>query len=137
MDTEFAKDFGARELTGVLERLSTSSHACERLLSALGPANGPLAVNMIRCGELVGEVGDGVHDFFVDEIENEAEDVWAGMILAGEEDNPETNYPVLIKEYCGVFFVSALEHESAGYFLSLEDALGYVECNWDRVREDP
>jgi hypothetical protein len=137
MDTEFSKHFGATDLIGVLKRLGNSKQACDRILEALGAVDGASAVEMIRHGELVGDVGDSVHDFFLDEIENEAEDVWSGTLYDPEdEDNPDTNYPVGIREYCGVFFVWALECDNAGYFLSREDALQYVIGNWDNVRED-
>jgi hypothetical protein len=92
---------------------------------------------MIRRGELTGNVGDNVNDFFLDEIANEAEVVWSGTIYDPEdEDNPDTNYPVGIRGYCGVFFVWALDYDDSGYFLSREDALQYVTGNWDNVRED-
>ena len=137
MDTEFAKHFGATDLVGVLKRLSKCKRACDRVLETFGPVNGASAVEMMRRGELVGDVGDAVHDFFGDEIENEAEDVWSGTLYdPDDEDDPNTNYPVGIREYCGVFFVWALEVDNAGYFLAREEALRYVTFNWDNVRED-
>ena len=137
MDTKYTKDFGATDLNGVLKRLGCNVHVCNRLLETLGPIDGASSVEMIRRGELIGNIGDSVYDFFLDEIVNEAEEVWSGTIYdPDDEDNPDTKFPVRIREYCGVFFVWALEDENAGYFLSREDALRYVICNWDNVCED-
>ena len=137
MDTEFAKNYGATDLNGILKRLSNSEYVCDRLLEALGPVDGASALEMIRRGKLIGNVGDGLHDFFLDEIENEAEDVWSGTLYdPDDEDNPDKNYPVIIREYCGVFFVWALEYGNAGYFLTRDGALQYVKGNWENVRED-
>ena len=70
MDTFYAKNFGATDLSGeVLKRLSNNSHACARLLESLGPIDGVSAVEMIKLGKLTGDVGDCAHDFFSDEIE--------------------------------------------------------------------
>jgi len=137
MDTEFAKHFGATELNGVLKILGSNSHACQKLLESFGPLDGASAIEMIRRGELIGGIGDSVFDFFSDEIENEAEEVWSATLYdPKDEDNPDTNFPVVIREYCGVFFVWALEYDNTGYFLSSEDALEYVMSNWDNVRKN-
>ncbi len=37
MDTFYAKNFGATDLTGVLKQLGSNHHACTRLLESLGP----------------------------------------------------------------------------------------------------
>ena len=137
MDTSYAKHFGATDLDGVLKRLGSNPHACARLLETLGPINGASAVDMIRLGELTGDVSDSVHEFFSDEIQNEAEDVWSGTIYdPDDEDNPDTIFPLGIREYCGVFFVWALEYDNQGYFVSREDALQFLMGNWANVRED-
>ena len=136
MNSESAKHFGATDFNGVVTQLSKSECALSRLSDALGPIDGPIAIEMMCRGELVGGVGDTTYDFFLDDIENEAEIVWSGTTYdQDDEDNPDSRYPVGISEYCGVFFVWALEYENAGYFLSREDALQYVEGNWDNVRE--
>ena len=128
MDTFYAKNFRATDLSGeVLKRLGSNRHACARLLESLGPIDGVSAVEMIKLGTLTGDVGDCVHDFFSDEIENEAEDVWSGTLYDPvDEENVDTHFPIGISEYCGVCFVRNFDHENAGYFLSRIDALEYV-----------
>lgn len=137
MDTTFAKHFGASEMEGILKVLGKSEHACARLQSALEPEDRTAGIEMLRRGELIGSTGAFIHDFFLDEIENEARDVWSGTLFNPEDEhNPDTSYPVGIREYCGVYFVWALEHDNAGYFLSRDEALFYVMGNWSHVRED-
>ena len=128
MDTFYAKNFGATDLSGeVLKRLGSNRHACARLLESLGPIDGVSAVEMINLGELAGDVGDSVYDFFLDEIENEAETIWSGTVCdPDDQENPDTNFPIGVSEYCGVFFVWALEYDNAGYFLSQKDAMQYL-----------
>ena len=134
MDTFYAKNFGATDLTGVLKQLGSNRHACARLLEILGPIDGVSAVEMINLSELTGDLGDSVHDFFSDEIENEAEDVWSGTLYDPvDEENVDTHFPIGISEYCGVFFVGALEYDNAGYFLSRKDAMQYVMGTHDYV----
>ena len=134
MDTSYAKNFGATDLSGVLKKLGSNRHACARLLESLGSIDGVSAVEMINLGELAGDVGHSAHDFFLDEIENEAEDVWSGTLYdPDDQENVDTHLPIGISEYCGVFFVWALEYENAGYFLSRKDAMQYVMGTHDYV----
>ena len=127
MDTFSAKNFGATDLTGVLKQLGSNRHACARLLEILGPIDGVSAVEMINLSELTGDLGDSVHDFFSDEIENEAETIWSGTVCdPDDQENPDTNFPIGVSAYCGVFFVWALEYDNAGYFLSQKDAMQYI-----------
>ena len=127
MDTFSVKSFGATDLTGILKQLGINRHACARLLESLGPIDGASAVEMINLSELAGDVGDSVHDFFSDEIENEAETIWSGTVCdPDDQENSDTNFPIGVSEYCGVFFVWALEYDNAGYFLSQKDAMQYI-----------
>jgi len=127
MDTSSAKNFGATDLSGVLKKLGSNRHACARLLESLGPIDGVSAVEMSKLGKLTGDVGDCAHDFFSDEIENEAETIWSGTVCdPDDQENSDTNFPIGVSEYCGVFFVWALEYDNAGYFLSQKDAMQYL-----------
>ena len=107
--------------------IGSNRHACARLLESLGPIDGVSAVEMIKLGTLTGDVGDCAHDFFSDEIENEAETIWSGTVCdPDDQENSDTNFPIGVSEYCGVFFVWALEYDNAGYFLSQKDAMQYL-----------
>ena len=115
----FAKRFGGVELARTLSALARSKHACARLKKALGPERGDAAVEALRSASLDGVLGAEIHDFLVDEIENEARIVWSGLIVDPEdEDNPDRRFPVDIFEYEGIYLVWALEHDPAGYFLA-------------------
>jgi hypothetical protein len=87
---------------------------------------------MMRAGKLEGSLGNEIHDFFLDEISNEAKTAWSGS--AKGSFGP---YPVEIKEYGGVYFVWAQEFDRVGYFLDIEAAKSYVDQNWmGEVEED-
>lgn len=85
---------------------------------------------MMRTGKLSGEVGDDLHDFFIDAIVNDSSTAWSGLINSSGED-----WPIKVQEYFGVFYVWAMEYDNVGYFLSREDALSYVFSEGWEVRE--
>ena len=137
MDTSFAKSFGAVELIGTFPVLARSKHARARLLRAVGKTRHNAAVEMLRTGCLEGRLGAELHDFFSDEIQNEARVVWSGLIFDPEDkDNVDGQFPVCIREYEGIYFVWALEYDPQGYFLSRDEAHSFVHLNWDNVREE-
>ena len=136
MDTSFAEYYGAVELEGILSTIRQSKHACDRLMKVIGIDRGQFAVNKLRNGILTGDLGAEIHDFFLDEIENEAKTVWKGIIYnPDDEDNPDTWFSVGINEYYGVFYVWAIDYDNFGYFLSLEDAKSFAFGNWDNVKD--
>lgn len=136
MNTSFAKSFGAVELQDILPLLAKSERACDALRDSLGSDRGSLAVEMFRSRKAEGDLENEIYDFFLDEIENEAEPVWEGELYDPEDpENPDGIYPIGINEYEGVFYVWALEYDNAGYFLSEEAASNYAFMNWDNIRE--
>jgi hypothetical protein len=124
---DFAKLFGAVELDGVLPILAKSQRARHALEKALGRKRGKKAVEMLRSGTLEGKLGDEIYDHFLEELENEAEWVWGAVTYHPEDpDNYDYIFPIEIREYEGVFYVSGPESERAGYFLSEKAAHEYV-----------
>lgn len=115
----------------VLPTLAKSAYAREAVTKFLGQKNSHSALGMVISGKLSGALGDQVHDFFADEIENEAVNVWRGIRRVEDEE-----YGFGVQEYGGVFFVTAIEYDSVGYFVSLADALSYIHSNWDDVEEE-
>lgn len=85
---------------------------------------------MLKLGKFEGDTGDALHDFFLDEIPNEAVVRWEGAIPGAEFD-----FPVGVYEYFGVFYVWALEYDKVGYFETEADAKAYILGNWDIVKE--
>jgi len=116
------KNLDATDLSGeILKRLGSNRHACARLLKNFGPTDGVSAVEMIKLGELTGDVGDSVLDFFLNEIENLSEEIQSmDMYDPDGEDWPDC--PLGIHEYCGVFSYS-FANEIVGLTLSEEEAL--------------
>ena len=119
------KSLGAADLSGeILKRLGSNRHACARLLKNFGPTDGVSAVKMIKLGELTGDVGDSVLDFFLNEIENLSEEIQSMDIYDPDgEDWPDC--PLGIHDYCGVFSYS-FANEIVGLTLSEEEALDAV-----------
>ena len=137
MDTFYAKNFGATDLSGVLKKLGINRYACARLLESLGPIDGVSAVEMIKLGELTGDVGDSVLDFFLNEIENLSEEIQSMDIYDPDgEDWPDC--PLGIHEYCGVFSY-LFSYEIVGLTLSEEeaqDALGQYVVEACKMMEE-
>ena len=116
--------------------MSQSPRAKSSLLKAnLGEPNDVLEI--LLSGVLKGTIGDKVYDFFTDEIENNARAVWSGLTYnPDDEDNVDEQYPIYIFCYEGVYYISALEYDPIGYFLSKEDAHSCIEFNWQNVKVD-
>jgi hypothetical protein len=83
-------------------------------------------VLMMQDGAFSGSAGDDLENFLVDAVVNDSEIAWSGLIKGSED-----NYPVGIRSYHGVYYVSSLEEDDVGYFLDFESAKCYVEWNWN------
>lgn len=121
---------GAVALAGTLPTLARSTKVQERISKEWGAERLESVLAMMRTGKLEGDLGDDIHDFFVDEIENEAQTAWSGSIKRDD------SYPIQIRKYEGVYFVDASDAGRVGYFLRIEDAQFYVFNNWWDVQED-
>ena len=132
-------NLNATDLSGeILKRLGSNRHACARLLKNFGPIDGVSAVEMIKLGELTGDVGDSVLDFFLSEIV-----YFSKEIESWDIDHPDgedwSNFPLGIHEYCGVFSYSfaneivGLTHWDVGLTLSEEEARDALEQYWPEV----
>ena len=136
MDTSFAGRFGAVELIDTLPVLARSQHACNRLKKAIGKERGDAAVEMLKGACLDGDLGSEIQDFFLDEIVNEAREVWSGFTFdPNDEADQDSQFPISIKDYEGVYFVWQLECEPQGYFLNRNDAELFVLLNVQNVRD--
>lgn len=121
---------GAVALAEILPTLAQNTRVQARLTDEWGTERLESALAMMRAGKLEGDLGDDIHDFFVDEIENEAQPAWSGSIKRDD------SYPIQIRNYEGVYFVDASDAGRVGYFLRIEDAQFYVFNNWWDVQED-
>jgi hypothetical protein len=133
MKTTYGKEYGAVDLWAILPVLAKSERACEALRNSLGCDRGSIAVEMLRSGKVVGDTGNEIHDFFLDEIVNESKSVWEGKLY--NPDDPDWVYSIGINEYEGVFYVWAVDYDTVGYFLSEKAACDYAYMNWDFIRE--
>lgn len=106
--------------------LARSARVQALLTRQFGVEQGDVALRLLAAGVFTSQFGIGIHDMFLDEIENNGEVVWRGRI------NQE--FPVEVKDYEGVHFVWAFEHDPVGYFLSAAEAVSYIKCNWNNVR---
>lgn len=131
MDTEFAKTCGGIDLDQALLVLMKSKLALRRLEEHLGPDHYTEFQRLYRDGVLEGDLADQAHDFFSDEIVNEAKPVWSGELFnPNEPDDKDQRYPIHIYEYEGVFYVWDLEYDPMGYFLTKADAEACMHFNW-------
>jgi hypothetical protein len=118
------------DLAGACLILANHNPVRERVARAVGQERLNQALEMMRGGNLSGDLGDTIHDALIDPIENDAELVWEGRIR-GTSDS----YPVTVNRYCGVFWVQAQEYDLVGYFLDRDHAVDYVMTTWEGVRE--
>jgi hypothetical protein len=119
-------DRGDFSLEEVLSILAESPRVANRLKEKFGPKLSKSALLMLRRAKLTGDLGDTVYGFLLDEIPNNAEEVftiYAWGSAAGA-------YSVSVVEYEGVFFVQAPDFDDVGYFTSKEDAKSYIHDRW-------
>lgn len=126
MDKGFSQD--CVDLEAACKVLALSQTAQKVLRDSVGDKDFPVALEMMRSGELVGDLGATVHDLFLDLIGGDANAIWSGFIRSDGQD-----FPVEVNEYHGVFWVWALEVEPVGYFLDADAAINFVLTNWDDV----
>lgn len=132
MDTFGTERYGGVELETALRGLVKSKRACARLRMSLGLKLSTLAIKTLADNTLEGDLRDAVYSFFKDEIFNESHPVWNGLLIdPNDEDNPDSQFPISIREYEGVFYVWAPEYGPRGYFLKRSDAEMFISCNWD------
>jgi hypothetical protein len=133
------KSLGAADLSGeILKRLGSNRHACARLLKNFGPIDGVSAVEMIKLGELTGDVGDSVLDFFLNEIAHFSKEIQSMGISDPDSDEDWSDFPLGIHEYCGVFSY-LFSYEIVGLTLSEEeaqDALGQYVVEACKMMEE-
>ena len=133
------KNLDATDLSGeILKRLGSNRHACLRLLAYLGPIDGVSAVEMIKLGELTGDVGDSVLDFFLNEIAHFSKEIQSMGISDPDSDEDWSDFPLGIHEYCGVFSY-LFSYEIVGLTLSEEeaqDALGQYVVEACKMMEE-
>jgi hypothetical protein len=97
----------------------------------VGAKNLTAALELMQAGKLDGPLGDKLHDFLADTIENKSTDVWSGLIPhEGDE------FSVQVKEYQGIYWVWAMEYDPIGYFLDQTSAEAFVRSNWEDVYEE-
>lgn len=129
MDKGFSSEtVGLAEACKVLAK----SDYVQALLKEQVGSNGYVeALRLMKAGNLDGDLGATVHDFFLDAIQNDATTIWSGFIHDENDD-----WPVNVNEYHGVFWVSALEYDPVGYFLNSKSAIVYARSAWENVYED-
>ncbi len=126
------KSDGTVTLDTALPVLVKSNKLQRILRKEFGSSKADMMISMMWKGVFSGDVGNELHDFLVDQINNESEIKWKGLIL-GSEDNEGDDYPVMIYGYHGIFRVWALEFDSVDFFLHFADAKTYVYREWGNV----
>lgn len=122
--------YGQRKLDEALNTLRSKPRAIDALSSNLGKE---LADKFSSNSEVAAEF-DEIYNFFVDEICNEAIEVWSGSLAQYDSySDEEVYYPIGIKEYEGIFFIWALEYDDIGYWLDEKSALSYAQMEWDNI----
>ena len=111
--------------------LSESRAVQAMVKKAVGAKDFPAALALMKAGTLEGDLGDTIHDLLSDAIENEATEAWRGFT-----HHPHGDYPLVVNEYHGVYWVYAMEFDPVGYFLDEFSAVGFARSNWDNVYDE-
>jgi hypothetical protein len=119
------------DLAAACKALVKSTAVQALIKKRVGAKNLTASLELMQAGKLDGPLGDMLHDFLADIIENQSTDVWSGLI-AQEGDE----FPVQVKEYQGIYWVWAMEYDPIGYFLDQASAEAFVRSNWDEVYEE-
>jgi hypothetical protein len=130
MEQPMFEGSNARDLAGAGATLAENEAVRKLLEQRFGKDRLGMTMELLRTGQLEEGLGAEIHDLLSDEIVNEAETVWEGML----GDDPE-GFSVRVMSWGGVFFVSTPEYDDVGYFFNVEDAVEYIEANWDDVRK--
>ncbi len=121
---------GAVPFEGTLANLSQSLRVMNRLRRQFTTEQVLEVMGMLMREKLEGDLGEAAQDFLQDDMFNEAQVHWEGLVDAGHD-----HYPVHIKEYGGAFFVWAVDYEPHGFFLTFGAARDWVFRNWESVSE--
>ena len=113
------------DLDAACKLLVESSAVRKLLISSLGEKDSSEAITLMRSGDLTGDLGATIHDLLSDVIMNESVPVGAATIQA-EHDQ----YPLLINEYEGIYWIWTPDIDPIGYFKVKADATSFIEFNW-------
>jgi hypothetical protein len=132
MDTNYvAKVYNGIELSKTLPTLAANESLRAALVKEFGAAIAAEMAAMLDAGKFDGESGITLHDYLLDALINDYDIVWSGTTKGCDGD-----YPVYVSCRFGIYCVWALEYDTVGYFLTLDDAKSYIYGTWDDVSED-
>ena len=106
-------------------QLASSKKVVKLLEQEYGDKSPEILALLKENRELPDNLSD-VHDWLHDLVQNEAEDVAEDS----REGSAAGEYPIYVKCFEGVFFVSAPEFDDIGYFSTQEDAEDAIAINW-------
>ena len=129
MDKGFSSD--TVDLAEACKVLAKSRAVQALLKEEVGSSCYREALQMMKLGNLSGDLGASVHDLIANTIDSDATTVWSGFIYQDHE-----KWTVRVNEYHGVFWVWAVESDPVGYFLDESAAISFARSNWDNVYED-
>lgn len=87
-------------------------------------------VGLMKAGKLEGDLSGELENLLEDEIGNNSDEAWSGIIR-----QPHDDYGIGVYEYQGVFWVKAAEYDRVAYFLDKESAIAYAKSHWEVSEE--
>lgn len=87
-------------------------------------------VGLMQVGKLEGDLSGDLENLLEDEIGNNFDVVWSGIIR-----QPHDDYSIEVREYQGVFWVKAAEYDREAYFLDKDSAIAFAKSNWEVSEE--
>jgi hypothetical protein len=119
------------ELDAVCVVLSESGKVEALVKKMVGAKAFPAALALMKAGKLAGNIRDNIRNLLSDAIENDATAVWSGFT-----HHPHGDYPLVVNEYHGVYWVHDMEFDPVGYFLKEFSAVSFAYSNWENVYQE-
>lgn len=117
--------FGKNTLEETLKTLYKSEKLLKILHKEFGSLKASIMINIMKKGKFSGDLGNDLHDYILDKILNNSRIVWKGL-TQGDDDR----FPIYIKRFHGIYYISALEFDNEGYFLDLNSAKSFMYSNF-------
>ena len=128
----FPEGFEAVDFDGAIRILADDRRIVRVLRQTFGDDLIVGARDAMRANDYDSGLGNEVYGFLMDEMMNEAKEVWSGKI-----NRTHDSYGVGVSQYLSVFYVHAVDYDNYGFFTNIEAAKGWIFSNWGGdVEED-
>lgn len=128
-----AADLHGSDFAIILGVVADNPATLRALASLLGSEPALAVIASIKNHSLATLDRDLIHDFLLDGLSNSQQLVATYRRWSRDVDGSDTEWPIEVYEFCGVFQVRSPETDTHGPFRSLDSAERFIRFNWDDV----